>query len=74
MVGYGHVYKAVTEQLAEMDEMDVPTKEWNIFDMAFLSTDEVIARLYESGIPSLEKLAHDLQNIVDCESENDDES
>jgi hypothetical protein len=74
MASAGYVYKAVTEQLAEMDEMDVPSKEWNIFDMAFLTTEDVIHVMWGSGIPSMEKLAQDLQNIVDCESENADES
>ncbi len=74
MASAGYVYKAVTEQLAEMDEMDVPDKEWNIFDMAFLTTEDVIHVMYGSGVPSMVKLAHDLENIVACESENDDES
>lgn len=73
MAANGYVYKAVTSQLAEMDEMDVPEHEWNIFDEEFLSTDEVIAQMWESGVPSMVKLGDDLQSIVDRETDYEEE-
>ena len=75
MVAAGYVYKAVTSQLSEMDEMDIPNMEWNIFDEDFLSTQDVIDILRESEIPSMEKLAEDLEDICEREYalENDED-
>ena len=69
MAAAGYIYKAVTQQLAEMDEMDVPEMEWNIFDEEFLSTDEVIAAMFAADIPSMVKLANDLEAIVAREND-----
>lgn len=73
MVANGYIYKSVTSQLAELDEMDVPEKEWNINDEAFLTTGEVIDRMWESGVPSMIKLGDDLQMIVEREKAFDED-
>ncbi len=71
----GKIFKAVEAQLAEMDEMDVPDKEWSILDEEFLSTEDVIVELSASKHYEHRDLAYTLQNICDhLESENDEES
>lgn len=70
----GHVFKAVSAQLAEMDEMDVPEKDWNIFDIDELTTAEVIEVLSASSTPSHKKFAGKLQGILDREEDWEEEN
>lgn len=70
----GKIFKAVSSQYAEMDDMDVPDKEWSIFDEAFLSTEEVIEALINSKNYEHRDLAYTLENILECSGENEEES
>lgn len=76
MASAGAVFKAVSQQLPEIDEMDIPDKEWSIFDEDFLSTSEAIDILWESGVPSMISLGDWLSDVVLRESgvEDADES
>lgn len=70
----GKIFKAVSAQFAEMDSMDVVDKEWSIFDEDFLTTEEVIEVLMNSKHYEHRDLAYELENILECSGENDEES
>lgn len=69
----GQIFKAVEQQLAEMDEMNVPDKEWSILDEEFLSTEDVIVILTSSKKYEHRDLGWTLQTICDREESADEE-
>lgn len=61
-------FKEVKRQLAEMDEMDVADKEWEINDETW-TTEALIKLFIGSTVPAIREFGWDLQAIVDREED-----
>lgn len=61
-------FKEVKRQLAEMDEMDVADKEWEI-NYSIWTTDQLIKLFIVSDVQSIKDFGWELQAICDREED-----